>query len=210
MRTATNTAGARGLWGAITRAVSGGGLFMTEFTSTGGLGAVAFAAKLPGADPAVQVQPGRGYLVHRHGFLCAHRGRRADVGLAAPLGAGVFGGEGLRVAAPVRHLHRLGRAGRRDRQPRTGARRVAAGASRPCRHVRGERGVRHHHDQRHFQRAVRRRRAVPGAADRAGADLAADADHAEPGACAVAVYGAQIAPAATTTRQAKAASRARC
>src|SRR5277367_6506379 len=74
MRTTTATAGARGLWGAITRAVSGGGLFMTEFATTGGQGAVAFAAKVPGQIMPVEVQPGRGYLVHRHGFLCATQG----------------------------------------------------------------------------------------------------------------------------------------
>jgi uncharacterized protein (AIM24 family) len=95
MRTATNTAGARGLWGAITRAVSGGGLFMTEFTSTSGMGAVAFAAKVPGQILEVQVQPGRGYLVHRHGFLCATYGAELTSALQRRLGAGVFGGEGF-------------------------------------------------------------------------------------------------------------------
>lgn len=95
MRTSTNTAGARGLWGAITRAVSGGGLFMTEFTSSGGLGAVAFAAKVPGQILEVQVQPGRGYLVHRHGFLCATYGAELTSALQRRLGAGVFGGEGF-------------------------------------------------------------------------------------------------------------------
>ena len=74
MRTTTATAVARGLWGAITRAVSGGGLFMTEFATSGGQGAVAFAAKVPGQILPLTVQPGRGYLVHRHGFLCATPG----------------------------------------------------------------------------------------------------------------------------------------
>src|SRR5579872_4899806 len=63
MRTSTATAGARGLWGAITRAVSGGGLFMTEFSASGGNGAVAFAARLPGQIMPVEVAPGRGYLM---------------------------------------------------------------------------------------------------------------------------------------------------
>jgi uncharacterized protein (TIGR00266 family) len=95
MRTATATAGARGLWGAITRAVSGGGLFMTEFTSQGGIGAVAFAAKVPGQILELTVQPGRGYLVHRHGFLCATAGVELTSALQRRLGAGVFGGEGF-------------------------------------------------------------------------------------------------------------------
>jgi uncharacterized protein (TIGR00266 family) len=95
MRTSMAAAGSRGLWGAITRAVSGGGLFMTEFSATGGNGAVAFAAKIPGQILPLQVQPGRGYLVHRHGFLCATAGVELTMGLQRSLGAGVFGGEGF-------------------------------------------------------------------------------------------------------------------
>jgi uncharacterized protein (TIGR00266 family) len=95
MRTTTNTGGSRGLWGAITRAVSGAGLFMTEFSAMGGMGAVAFAAKVPGQIHEVSVQPGRGYLVHRHGFLCATSGVEVNVALQRSLGAGIFGGEGF-------------------------------------------------------------------------------------------------------------------
>jgi uncharacterized protein (TIGR00266 family) len=95
MRTSMAAAGSRGLWGAITRAVSGGGLFMTEFSATGGNGAVAFAAKIPGQIMPVEVQPGRGYLVHRHGFLCATAEVELTMGLQRSLGAGVFGGEGF-------------------------------------------------------------------------------------------------------------------
>jgi uncharacterized protein (TIGR00266 family) len=95
MRTTTMTAGARGLWGALTRAVGGGGLFMTEFAATSGIGGVAFAAKVPGQIHQLEVQPGRGYLVHRHGFLCATAGVELTTGLQRSLGAGIFGGEGF-------------------------------------------------------------------------------------------------------------------
>jgi uncharacterized protein (AIM24 family) len=88
MRTTTAAAGSHGLWGAITRAVSGGGLFMTEFAASGGAGAVAFAAKMPGQILPVEVQPGRGYLVHRHGFLCATAGAELTMALQRSLGAG--------------------------------------------------------------------------------------------------------------------------
>ena len=116
MRTTTATAGARGLWGAITRAVSGGGLFMTEFVTASGQGAVAFAARVPGQILPVQVQPGRGYLVHRHGFLCATQGAELTTGLQRSLGAGIFGGEGFLLPAPRRHLRGLGGTRRRDHQ----------------------------------------------------------------------------------------------
>ena len=95
MHTTTAAAGSRGLWGAITRAVSGGGLFMTEFSAQGGQGAVAFAAKVPGQIVPLEVQSGRGYLVHRHGFLCATQGVELTAALQRSLGAGVFGGEGF-------------------------------------------------------------------------------------------------------------------
>jgi uncharacterized protein (TIGR00266 family) len=95
MRTTTATAGASGLWGAFTRAVSGGGLFMTEFTAPTGSGGVAFAAKMPGEIVQLDVQPGRGYLVHRHGFLCATAGAELTTGFQRSLGAGIFGGDGF-------------------------------------------------------------------------------------------------------------------
>ncbi len=95
LRTTTATAGARGLWGAVTRAIAGGGLFMTEFSAAGGRGAVAFAAKVPGAIMPMQVVPGAGYLVHRHGFLCATQGVELAIGFQQSLGAGIFGGSGF-------------------------------------------------------------------------------------------------------------------
>lgn len=95
MRTTTMTAGARGLWGALTRAISGGGLFMTEFAAAGGKEAVAFAAKVPGQIMAVEAQPGRGYLIHRHGFLCATACAELTTALQRSLGAGIFGNEGF-------------------------------------------------------------------------------------------------------------------
>ncbi len=95
MNTTTATAGASGLWGAFTRAVSGGGLFMTEFTADGGPGGVAFTPKIPGQIVPVDVQPSRGFLIHRHGFLCATQGVQLSTALQRSLGAGVFGGEGF-------------------------------------------------------------------------------------------------------------------
>jgi uncharacterized protein (TIGR00266 family) len=95
MNTTTATAGASGLWGALTRAVAGGGLFMTEFTAQGGPGGVAFSPKIPGHIVPVEVQPNRGYLIHRHGFMCATHGVQLTIGLQRSLGAGIFGGDGF-------------------------------------------------------------------------------------------------------------------
>ncbi|GLK71957.1 TIGR00266 family protein [Ancylobacter dichloromethanicus] len=94
----TSTAGgggSGGLLGLVSRAVSGGGLFMTEFHAERGPGNVAFAAKLPGSFVEMQVEPGRGYLVHRHGFVCGTPGIEVTTAFQQTLGGAVFGGEGF-------------------------------------------------------------------------------------------------------------------
>jgi uncharacterized protein (TIGR00266 family) len=95
LRTSTAAAGARGLFGAMARAFAGGGLFMTEFSAPNGRGALAFAAKVPGAILPIQVAPGAGYLLHRHGFLCGTEGIVLGAGFQRSLGAGIFGGSGF-------------------------------------------------------------------------------------------------------------------
>ncbi|HET9106747.1 MAG TPA: AIM24 family protein [Steroidobacteraceae bacterium] len=58
MRTTAYSAGARGLWSAIGRAFSGGGLFMTEYSAPAGHGVIAFAARVPrAASPAESAGP---------------------------------------------------------------------------------------------------------------------------------------------------------
>lgn len=95
MRTTTATGGSTGFFGAIGRALGGGGLFMTEFTAEGGEALVAFAATIPGSIFEMQVAPGRGYLIHRHGFLAGAPSLSVGVGVQQTLGAGVFGGDGF-------------------------------------------------------------------------------------------------------------------
>jgi len=95
LRTTTNTAGSSGFFGAIGRAFSGGGLFMTEYTAPYGPGVVAFAAKIPGRIVKVQVQPGQSYMIHKHGFVCATEGVQLGTGFQQSLGAGLFGGNGF-------------------------------------------------------------------------------------------------------------------
>jgi uncharacterized protein (TIGR00266 family) len=95
LHTTTMTGGATGFFGALKRAVGGGGLFMTEFSALGGPGLVAFAAKVPGEIMKLDLQGGRGYMVHRHGFLCGTEGLTLGVGFQRSLGVGLFGGEGF-------------------------------------------------------------------------------------------------------------------
>lgn len=95
LQTAAMTAGAKGIFGVLGRALSGGGLFMNTYQTTGGTGMVAFAAKVPGTIMEVQVTPDKTYMVHRHGFLCGSHGVELSIGFQRSLGAGIFGGEGL-------------------------------------------------------------------------------------------------------------------
>src|SRR6266481_5710636 len=95
MTTHTQHAGGGGFFGAIKRVAGGGSLFMTEYRAIGAPGEVAFATRVPGHIVPVDVGPGREYLVHRHGFLCATAGIELGVGFQQSLGAGVFGGDGF-------------------------------------------------------------------------------------------------------------------
>jgi len=95
LRTSTMGAGAAGFMGVLKRAFAGGGLFMTEYSSQGGAGMVAFATKVPGQILPVDITPTTAYLVHRHGFVCATPGVQITVGFQRSLGAGIFGGDGF-------------------------------------------------------------------------------------------------------------------
>ena len=95
MNTTHAAAGISSFLGAIGRALSGGGLFMTEYTAPYQPGVVGFAAKIPGQMTELQVLPGRGYLIHKHGFVCATEGVQLSTGFQQSLGAGIFGGNGF-------------------------------------------------------------------------------------------------------------------
>jgi uncharacterized protein (AIM24 family) len=97
MRTSTQAGGGGGIGGVFKRAVTGGSIFMSEYTAAGQPGMVAFAAKLPGSIFPVDVapQPGMSFMAHRHGFLCGTQGVNLGIGFQQSLGAGVFGGDGF-------------------------------------------------------------------------------------------------------------------
>ncbi|HVX20472.1 MAG TPA: TIGR00266 family protein [Acidimicrobiales bacterium] len=95
LSTTTAGAGSKGMFGALKRAVAGGGLFLTEYTAENGPGTVSFAAKLPGEIRPVAIAADREYLVHRHGFLAGTAGVNLSIGFQQKLGAGIFGGSGF-------------------------------------------------------------------------------------------------------------------
>lgn len=77
MTTHTQLGGGGGIFGAIKRVAGGGTLFMTEYRAIGARGELAFATKLPGHIVPVEVSAGHEYMIHRHGFLVAHRKSRS-------------------------------------------------------------------------------------------------------------------------------------
>ncbi len=91
----TSTGGQKGIMSGLKRAVGGGGLFLTKYEAQGGQGMVAFAAKLPGWIFEIAIQPGQGYLVHRHGWVCGTDGVVPTVGLQQTLRGGLDGGDGF-------------------------------------------------------------------------------------------------------------------
>ncbi len=95
LHTTTQAAGARGMLSVLGRAMSGGGLFMTEYSATGKPGMVAFSAKVPGTIHQIDVAAGHSYMIHKHGFLCATEGVQLSIGFQKGLGAGLFGGNGF-------------------------------------------------------------------------------------------------------------------
>ena len=98
LRTGTAVGGQQsGIMAVLGRALAGATIFMTEYAAVGGVGMVAFCAKLPGQILPITIEPGRGYLVHRHGFMAGTPGVQLGVGFQQRLGAGIFGGTGFRM-----------------------------------------------------------------------------------------------------------------
>jgi uncharacterized protein (TIGR00266 family) len=98
MSQSTGGGGGRGggFLSAVKRAIGGGSFFQTQYQAQGpGPGLIAFATKVPGEILPMQVAPGRGLYVHRHGYLCGTPGVQATASSVPGLGAGLWGGEGF-------------------------------------------------------------------------------------------------------------------
>ncbi|MDA8277778.1 MAG: AIM24 family protein [Actinomycetota bacterium] len=87
--------GAKGLLSGLKRIAGGGSLFVTHYTASTGPGMVAFASKVPGHIKEVQITPGNGYMVHRHGWLAGTDGIIPTIGFQQSFRAGLFGGDGF-------------------------------------------------------------------------------------------------------------------
>jgi uncharacterized protein (TIGR00266 family) len=88
----TNTGG--GLFSGIKRSLSGGSLFVTDFTARGN-GHVAFAPRFPGKIMPVALAAGQSLICRKETFLCAEKSVSLAISWQKKIGAGLFGGEGF-------------------------------------------------------------------------------------------------------------------
>lgn len=84
-----------GIWKGIKRKFMGETFFLTEFRAQGGSGLVAFAGNAPGTIKAINIGPGKEYMMQKDAFLCAQDGVDMDIAFQKRLGASFFGGEGF-------------------------------------------------------------------------------------------------------------------
>src|SRR5258708_8501862 len=89
---ASGTAGSKGVFGAVKRAVSGGTFFMTEYSAVGAPGMVAFATKVPGHIKPIELDGSRQYMVHRGGVLGGVPGVERGGRVLPGVRGGVLGG----------------------------------------------------------------------------------------------------------------------
>ncbi len=142
---------------------------MTEFTPPqGGEGFVSFAGNVPGKIFTLDIN-GNEFIAQKDAFLCSEPGIDLDIAFTKRLRSGAFGGEGGFI------LQRLSGSGKAflhccgDIMEMTLAPgevvRVETGARR---RVREHRRLQHSARRRREDRLLRRRRTLPGHADRAG------------------------------------------
>ncbi len=101
VRMHTNTGG--GLFAGIKRSLTGGSFFVTDFTSEGGQGHVAFAPRFPGTIMARTLRPGESLICRKETFLCAEKTVTLELAWQQRIGSGFFGGAGFilqRVTGP--------------------------------------------------------------------------------------------------------------
>jgi uncharacterized protein (TIGR00266 family) len=88
----TNTGG--GMFAGIKRSLSGGSLFVTDFTARGN-GHVAFAPRFPGKIMPLQLAAGQSVVCRKESFLCAEKSVVFEIAWQQRIGAGFFGGQGF-------------------------------------------------------------------------------------------------------------------
>ena len=92
MHMATSTNG--GIGKAFGRMFSGESMFQNIYTAQGD-GMITFGSSFPGKIMALELEPGKEFVVQKSAFLAAERGVNLSIHFNKKAGAGFFGGEGF-------------------------------------------------------------------------------------------------------------------
>lgn len=84
-----------GVMKGLKRKLTGESFFLTEFTPHQGPGYVGFGGNAPGTIKAIELTPGKEFMVQKDAFLCAENSVQLDMAWQKKLGASLFGGEGF-------------------------------------------------------------------------------------------------------------------
>ena len=78
----------------FSKAFSGESMFQNIYTAKGD-GMITFGSSFPGKIMAVEIQPGKNFIVQKSAFLAAEKGVELSIHFNKKAGAGFFGGEGF-------------------------------------------------------------------------------------------------------------------
>ena len=88
------TTGGGGLGKMFSKAISGENLFQNIYTAQGA-GMITFGSSFPGRVVALEIGPGREFILQKRAFLAGEAGVQLSIHFNQKLGAGLFGGEGF-------------------------------------------------------------------------------------------------------------------
>ena len=83
-----------GLGKMFSKAFSGESMFQNIYTANGD-GMITFGSSFPGNIVAIDIKPGRNFIVQKSAFLAAEAGVELSIHFNKKMGAGFFGGEGF-------------------------------------------------------------------------------------------------------------------
>ena len=78
----------------FSKAFSGESMFQNIYTAKGD-GMITFGSSFPGKIMAIEIQPGKNFIVQKSAFLAAEKGVELSIHFNKKAGAGFFGGEGF-------------------------------------------------------------------------------------------------------------------
>ena len=79
----------------FSKALSGESMFQNIYTAQGGPGMIAFGSSFPGKVIALDIEPGKDWVLQKRAFLASEAGVNLDIFFNKKFGAGLFGGEGF-------------------------------------------------------------------------------------------------------------------